>query len=95
MRQCVVDCRGRQERRHDSVSWPNYSRVMTKYWVPMFSLSAPLLVSGCTATTEDSAEPLAIPWDRGLPALSQQDAPDGFQWARSIVHLHSPWSHDA
>ena len=68
---------------------------MTKYLVPMFSLSAPLLVSGCTATTEDSAEPVAIPWDRGLPDLAQQIAPDGFQWARSIVHLHSPWSHDA
>lgn len=38
----------------------------------------------------------AVPWDPGLPALDGEiDEPRGFVPLRSIVHLHSPYSHDA
>ena len=39
------------------------------------------------------AAPREVPWDRRLPALG--DGPRGTVALRSIVHLHSPWSHDA
>jgi len=61
---------------------------MSPFFVPLF-------VFGCSATTDDSGGGNTVPWDRGLPDLAEQDAPGRFQWARSIVHLHSPWSHDA
>jgi hypothetical protein len=36
------------------------------------------------------------PWRRALPPLPDEvSAPRGWTAARSIVHLHSPWSHDA
>ncbi len=37
--------------------------------------------------------PREVPWSRGVPALDP--GPRGYQARRSIVHLHSPWSHDA
>ncbi len=37
--------------------------------------------------------PREVPWDHGLPRTGP--APRGLRDLRSIVHLHSPWSHDA
>jgi hypothetical protein len=53
------------------------------------------LLLSCSSAVDDSASRSPVPWDRGLPDLAEQSAPEGFRWARSIVHLHSPWSHDA
>jgi hypothetical protein len=38
-------------------------------------------------------EPREVPWTHELPAL--EPGPRGQQARRAIVHLHSPWSHDA
>ncbi|MEZ4240811.1 MAG: hypothetical protein R3F59_32580 [Myxococcota bacterium] len=43
-----------------------------------------------SATTEPA--PREVPWTHTLPPL---EAPRGQQALRTIVHLHSPWSHDA
>lgn len=63
-------------------------------WV-VLRLSLCVLLVACTLGPDDTGGPSAVPWDRGLPDLSLQSGPAGFQWARSVVHLHSPWSHDA
>jgi hypothetical protein len=57
-----------------------------RHWLPLFFLAC--------GPVETQA-PQAVAWDRGLPDLSAQAAPGDFHWARSIVHLHSPHSHDA
>ena len=38
---------------------------------------------------------LTSPWSSSLPPGASLDAPRGQVWQRAIVHLHSPWSHDA
>ena len=53
-----------------------------------------LLFAACSGSSGDSTKD-PVPWNRGLPDLAGQSAAPGFQWARTIVHLHSPWSHDA
>lgn len=65
-------------------------------------LAASLALVGCAgadpAKTADSAttDDRARPWRRDLPPLRDEiTAPRGWTAARSIVHLHSPWSHDA
>lgn len=51
----------------------------------------------CTPTPDpvpaESDLPSEQPWSHALPAL--EEAPRGFVPRRSIIHLHSPWSHDA
>jgi hypothetical protein len=51
----------------------------------------------CTESDDTSLPtsigPREVPWDHGLPATGP--APRGWRDLRSIVHLHSPWSHDA
>lgn len=54
-------------------------------------------VVGCTggpaSSTPDADAPREVPWSHRLPPLAA--APRGFTAERAIVHLHSPWSHDA
>ncbi len=59
----------------------------------------PLLGLACTPDAETGSPdtgPFQVPWSAGLPSLAD-DAGDmrGFTLLRSIIHLHSPWSHDA
>lgn len=49
------------------------------------------LVAGCG---DDAAAPLPA-WDRALPEASVMGVRRGLTPARGIVHLHSPYSHDA
>lgn len=65
-------------------------------------LALALGVTACAGGTPDKAADSGTqtdpsrPWRRALPPLSQEvTAPRGWTAARSIVHLHSPWSHDA
>ncbi|MCB9777880.1 MAG: hypothetical protein H6742_04890 [Alphaproteobacteria bacterium] len=52
--------------------------------------------SGDPGTTDDSGGPHTVDWQRALaPASDLATAPRGFVLQRAIVHLHSPWSHDA
>lgn len=58
------------------------------------------LMAGCGGKTEETAvagtTSREAPWDRGLPAATAVWAPsEGLQPRRSVIHLHSPWSHDA
>ena len=47
--------------------------------------------SGSAPAPDDSR-----PWRRGLPPLAEEvEAPRGWLPVRSVIHLHSPWSHDA
>jgi hypothetical protein len=56
-----------------------------------------VLLSACTGDAPDPLDtatgPREVPWSRGVPVLDP--APRGYAYRRSIVHLHSPWSHDA
>jgi hypothetical protein len=54
---------------------------------------AVILLTSCTSTSEPVRT--EQPWDPGLPSLEQAGSPEGYVWGRGIVHLHSPWSHDA
>ena len=61
-----------------------------------------LLLLACTAKDADSAllvdtAPQPVDWSMQAVRLADTVSPpgDGLQWSRSIVHLHSPWSHDA
>ncbi len=52
------------------------------------------LALACTATPADTTATWAeVPWDRGLPRLHADLR--GHVLQRAILHLHSPWSHDA
>ena len=59
-----------------------------------------LVIAACGSpdTVRDSAhnQPRSVPWNKGL-APSRDDIAAIRQWspARAIMHLHSPWSHDA
>ena len=44
---------------------------------------------------EPDASPELPAWQPGLPPASQMEAPRGLTPMRGIVHLHSPYSHDA
>jgi hypothetical protein len=61
-------------------------------------LCSGLLASGCddrgTPDTVDAGASLPA-WDKGLPEASVMGVRRGLQPARGIVHLHSPYSHDA
>lgn len=47
-------------------------------------------------TADNSGEPSTAPWTRSLASLDAlTSAPRGHVLQRAIVHLHSPWSHDA
>ena len=49
-----------------------------------------------TAPDSDSDGPHAVPWSRTRPPLASEiGAIRGYTPARSIIHLHSPYSHDA
>jgi len=54
----------------------------------------PVLLLACTGDTvpADSA-PHTVPWTREVPPLTLTLR--GRTWQRGIIHLHSPWSHDA
>ncbi len=52
-----------------------------------------LLISSCTNISEPTRT--EQPWDPGLPSLEGSSSPEGYEWGRGIIHLHSPWSHDA
>src|SRR5688572_21470322 len=57
-----------------------------------------LLVLGCEAPVtppDPPPDPLFPPWDPGLPASTEMGARRGLTPARGIIHLHSPYSHDA
>ncbi len=60
-------------------------------------LVAWLALGGCGAPGESASVvlPPFEPWSGGLPSASDLAAPRGLAWRRAIVHLHSPWSHDA
>ncbi len=87
------------------------SRARTPFALPALTLPAfallalaPLAASGCDDGTDadagppdagpgqDAGEPLPA-WPRGLPV--EDETRRGRRLARSIVHLHSPLSHDA
>ncbi|MEQ1501431.1 MAG: hypothetical protein ABMB14_04330 [Myxococcota bacterium] len=54
------------------------------------------LLVGCTGApvpTPSDPQPDEVGWTRGLPPLPV--GPRGHHQLRTIVHLHSPWSHDA
>ncbi len=62
-----------------------------------------LVLAGCTPGVDRAGEPTdalhsahaprEVPWTRTLPPTG--DGPRGLFDRRAIVHLHSPWSHDA
>ncbi len=54
-------------------------------------------VTSTTSTTPatSTSGPQTVPWSFTQPRITAITAPDGWSWARSIIHLHSPWSHDA
>ncbi len=59
-----------------------------------------LFFVACTADLTDTAvdaAPVPVDWSSQAVRLAEDIAPpaDGLSWSRSIVHLHSPWSHDA
>ena len=72
-------------------------------------LLAPLLATLLACTSDDAASPDGLaddtstpatdgtrPWRRELPSLADEVAgPRDHVLQRAIVHLHSPWSHDA
>lgn len=58
----------------------------------MISLSL-LFLTSCVSSPD--LERTEQPWDPGLPDLMNAVSPGDYAWARGIVHLHSPWSHDA
>jgi hypothetical protein len=46
--------------------------------------------------TSATVEPSPVPWSGGqLPTTEDVPAQRGWQARRGIIHLHSPWSHDA
>lgn len=52
------------------------------------------ILLGCSPQPTEPPKP--VDWQRELPALaSLSPSPSGLSWARSIIHLHSPYSHDA
>lgn len=59
----------------------------------------PLLLIACHHDTGSGlvdTAPEAVPWSAQLPPLADEIGPTrGYAPARAIVHLHSPWSHDA
>lgn len=59
----------------------------------------PLLLLACAPdpdTGPRDTAPDTVPWSKGLPRLADELGPTrAFSPARAIVHLHSPWSHDA
>lgn len=62
---------------------------MRTYWWPPLAL---VLVAGCG--DDHPAQSLPV-WDRTLPEASTMGVRRGLTPARGIVHLHSPYSHDA
>lgn len=46
-------------------------------------------------TTDTGGEPQPFVWSPGLPQLEGVSAARGRRWARSSIHLHSVFSHDA
>ncbi len=52
-----------------------------------------LILLGCTQTSPLDSGPSEVPWSSQRPRLDLQQRDRS--WARGIVHLHSPWSHDA
>jgi len=57
------------------------------------ALSLLLVFAACTPTVDDSPQPVA--WSAGQPWLAGAEAPREWSWKRGIIHLHSPYSHDA
>ena len=54
-----------------------------------------LLAFGCHPAPEDSGHD-TVSWSADLgPLADEVSAPRGFVPLRSIIHLHSPYSHDA
>ncbi len=54
-----------------------------------------VLLLACAEPPDDSAaQPQPVPWSRER-ARVQEETPDGRSLKRSIIHLHSPLSHDA
>ena len=57
-----------------------------------------LLVIACKDKDagDTSTEPSTVPWSQGLEETSEAlEEVRGYTPRRGIVHLHSPWSHDA
>lgn len=53
------------------------------------------LLAACNGPVPD-VEPVAVPWSGGLAPLAEETpSVRGRTPQRAIVHLHSPWSHDA
>ena len=62
------------------------------------SLIALLALTACEPPLGETADtgPRVVPWNPGLPSLVDDVGQvRGYTPLRSIVHLHSPWSHDA
>ena len=59
----------------------------------MLLISALLACTGKPAETDTSLQ--TVPWSRELPDSAEFAPARGLLARRSIVHLHSPWSHDA
>ncbi len=51
-----------------------------------------LLLLACTSNPVDTAHP-TVPWSGDRPPL--QAEAQGMQWRRGLIHMHSPYSHDA
>jgi hypothetical protein len=50
-----------------------------------------VMVAGCSLSP-----PKPVDWQRTQPSMVEiQRSSSGLDWARSIIHLHSPYSHDA
>ncbi len=58
-------------------------------------LALVLLLSACGGGSGNGDDDPLPPWDPGLPASIEMKARRGMTPARGIIHLHSPYSHDA
>ncbi len=60
------------------------------------ALTALALLVGCGSGSADMPDATPLPaWDRGLPPSEVMAGPRDLVPARGIIHLHSPYSHDA
>jgi hypothetical protein len=62
----------------------------------MSTAFAAILLAACGGGGTTNPPPVELPpWDPGLPAASVMQMRRGLEPVRGIIHLHSPYSHDA
>lgn len=63
---------------------------------PALALLLPAALAACGGDDTRIVDAPPLPtWQGTLPPSSEMGAPRGFQLRRGIIHLHSPYSHDA